>query len=96
MTVPEHASNWKVPSPATATHPDAELVRAVLQRDRKATAEFVSLHSDAIYAYVRRRLVPRVDLVDDIVQDVFVAALGGLAGFAGTSSLRNVIFTRSS
>lgn len=85
---PELAPNATAPSPAAAIHPDAELVRAVLQRDRKATAEFVSLHSDAIYAYVRRRLAPRVDLVDDLVQDVFVAALAGLAAFAGTSSLR--------
>jgi len=46
------------------------------------------LHLDAIYAYVRRRLIPRVDLVDDLVQDVFVAALGSLGAFAGRSSLR--------
>jgi len=70
------------------THSDAELVRAILQRDRKATAEFVSLYSDAIYAYVRWRLLPRTDLVEDLVQGVFVAALGSLTSFAGTSSLR--------
>lgn len=70
------------------THPDANLVLSILRRDRKATAAFVQLHSDAIYAYVRRRLTPRVDLVDDVVQDVFVAALDGLAGFSGSSSLR--------
>jgi RNA polymerase sigma-70 factor (ECF subfamily) len=75
-----------------ASHPDAELVRAILQRDRKATAELVRLYSDAIYSYVRRRLFPRADLVDDIVQDVFVAALDGLAGFSGNSSLRTWLF----
>jgi RNA polymerase sigma-70 factor, ECF subfamily len=88
MTLPEPASDSEAASPVAGTHRDAELVRAVLQRDRKATAEFVSLYSDAIYSYVRRRLTPRVDLVDDLVQDVFVAALGSLATFAGTSSLR--------
>jgi RNA polymerase sigma-70 factor (ECF subfamily) len=88
MNIPELTADAESASRVAATHQDAELVRAVLQRDRKATAEFVSLHSDAIYAYVRRRLIPRVDLVDDLVQDVFVAALGSLAAFAGTSSLR--------
>ena len=88
MTLPEPASDSEAASPVTGAHQDGELVRAVLQRDRKATAEFVLLYSDAIYAYVRRRLVPRVDLADDLVQDVFVAALGSLATFAGTSSLR--------
>ena len=88
MTLQEPASDSETASPVAGTHQDAELVRAVLQRDRKATAEFVFLYSDAIYAYIRRRLIPRVDLVDDLVQDVFVAALGSLAAFAGTSSLR--------
>jgi RNA polymerase sigma-70 factor (ECF subfamily) len=88
MTAPGLASD-SAPAPQVAeTHPDAELVRAILERDRKATAEFVSLYSDAIYAYVRLRLLPRADLVDDLVQDVFVAALGNLSAFAGTSSLR--------
>jgi RNA polymerase sigma-70 factor (ECF subfamily) len=82
------ASETETAAPVAPTSQDAELVRAVLQRDRKATSEFVLLHSDAIYAYVRRRLIPRVDLVDDLVQDVFVAALGGLSAFSGTSSLR--------
>jgi RNA polymerase sigma-70 factor (ECF subfamily) len=76
-------------SPTDAqTQSDAELVRGVLQKDRKATAEFVSRYADAIHAFVRRRLLPRTDLVDDVVQDVFVAALGSLASFAGVSSLR--------
>jgi RNA polymerase sigma-70 factor, ECF subfamily len=67
---------------------DSTLVAAILRRDRKATAELVSRHSEAVFAYVRRRLWPRTDLVEDIVQDVFMDALRGLAGFAGTSSLR--------
>jgi len=88
MTLPEAASDSEAASPVAATHQDAELVRAILQRDRKATAEFVSLYSDVIYAYIRRRLLPRADLVDDLVQEVFLAALGSLAAFAGASSLR--------
>jgi RNA polymerase sigma-70 factor, ECF subfamily len=41
-----------------------------------------------VYAYTRHRLTPRADLVDDVVQDVFLAALNGLAAFQGQSSLR--------
>ncbi len=38
--------------------------------------------------YARHRLAPRAELVDDVVQDVFLAALNGLTGFQGESSLR--------
>ena len=84
--------------PAAATAPasttqglstDHQLVAAVLRKDRKATAEFISQYADAIYGYVRHRLSPRAHLVDDVVQDVFVAALAGLASFRGTSPLRS-------
>src|SRR5262249_21754841 len=65
-----------------------QLVSRVLSKDRKATAEFVALHADGIYAYVRHRLIPRSDLVDDIVQDVFLSAWESLDRFQGTSPLR--------
>jgi len=45
-----------------------------------------------IYAYVRRRLIPRMDLVEDVVQEIFVAALDNLKQFRGTSSLRVWLF----
>jgi RNA polymerase sigma-70 factor (ECF subfamily) len=67
---------------------ERELIRAVLQNDRKAAARFVAGHIDAVYAYARHRLAPRADLVDDVVQDVFLSALNGLAAFQGHSSLR--------
>ncbi len=67
---------------------ERELVAAVLRKDRKATAAFVASYTDVLYAYVRQRLAPRTDLVDDLVQDVFVGALRGLHRFAGQSSLR--------
>src|SRR5262245_22203382 len=55
-------------------HDDGEraLVADVLRRDRKATAEFVSRYADRIYSYVSRRLAPNVDLVEDVVQEVFL------------------------
>src|SRR5262245_14683229 len=68
---------------------ERDLVAAILRRDRKATARFVADYTDSVYGYVRHRLAPRADLVDDIVQDVFLAALGSLATFLGKASLRS-------
>ena len=70
---------------------DVALVAAVLRKDRKATAELVSRHSGALYGYVRRRLAPRADLVDDLVQEIFLAVLKGLGAYAGQASLRSWI-----
>ena len=63
------------------------LVAAVLQKDRKAAAEFVARYADPIYGYVSRRLSPRADLVEDVVQDVFLVALQKLDTFAAQSSI---------
>lgn len=71
----------------SAREADLQLVSAVLSKDRKATAELVALHADIIYTYVQHRLIPRVDLVEDIVQDVFLSAWENLDKFQGTSSL---------
>lgn len=76
------------PVPPTLSAEERELVDAVLDKDRKAAAEFVERYSDSVYGYVRQRLAPRADLVDDLVQDVFIAALKGLPRFRGSSSLR--------
>ncbi len=67
---------------------DVRLAAAVLRKDRKATAEFVSRFADGIYAYVHSRLVPRRDLVDDLVQEVFLAAWENLEQYRGTSPLQ--------
>ena len=68
---------------------ERELVAAVLRKDRKATARFVAEYTDAVYAYVRHRLAPRADRVDDVVQDVLLAALGSLPTFQGSAPLRS-------
>jgi RNA polymerase sigma-70 factor (ECF subfamily) len=68
---------------------DEDLVAEVLRKDRKATAEFVARCADHVHRYVRRRLVPRTDLVDDLVQDIFLAAWENLEKFRGDSPLRN-------
>jgi RNA polymerase sigma-70 factor, ECF subfamily len=74
--------------PFTLATDERDLVESVLRKDRKAAARFVAAHVDAVYAYARHRLSPAADLVDDVVQDVFLAALNGLAAFQGQSSLR--------
>lgn len=76
------------PPPQENLRDEQQLVSAVLAKDRKATAELVSRYADGLYAYVRHRLAPRADLVDDLVQEVFLAALAGLRNFHGSSSLQ--------
>jgi RNA polymerase sigma-70 factor (ECF subfamily) len=63
------------------------LLDAVLKKDRKATAEFVSRYADPVYGYIAQRLAPRADLVEDLVQEVFLVALQKLDTFAGKSSV---------
>jgi RNA polymerase sigma-70 factor, ECF subfamily len=77
-----------VVEPFAAGADERDLVASVLRKDRKAAARFVAAHTDAVYAYARHRLAPRADLVEDVVQDVFLAALKGLTAFHGQSSLR--------
>lgn len=75
-------------SAVRAYESDIQLVAAILQRDRKATARLVELHADAVHRYVWRRLNPKVDLVNDLVQEVFMAAWRGLKTYSGESSLQ--------
>jgi RNA polymerase sigma-70 factor (ECF subfamily) len=72
----------------TSDADERELIAAVLRKDRKAAARFVALHIDAVYGYARSRLAFRADLVDDVVQEVFLGALNSLRNFQGQSSLR--------
>lgn len=67
---------------------DLALVRRIQRRDRKAIAEFVAEHADAVYGYVRFRLAPRCEATDDVVQDVFLAAWQKLPTYRGESPLR--------
>lgn len=71
--------------PAEMPSAERELVALILRRDRKATARFVAGYADSVYAYVRHRLAPRADMVEDVVQEIFLAALGSLPQFSGTS-----------
>ena len=76
-----------VPQADSLASEESILLDAVLRKDRKATAEFVSRYADPIYGYVSQRLAPRADLVEDLVQEVFLVALQKLDTFAGRSSV---------
>jgi len=67
---------------------DAALVSAVLRKDRKATAAFVDRYSGHIYGYVRSRLAPRYEQVEDLVQEIFLAAWENLSHYRATGSLQ--------
>ena len=66
---------------------DILLARAILARDRKATARFVELHADRVHGYVWRRLEPKTDSVDDIVQEVFLSSWRSLQTYSGQAPL---------
>ena len=74
-------------SPDVSNRADVELAQAVVARDRKATARFVELHADRVHGYVWRRLTPRTEPVDDIVQEVFLASWRAISSYAGQSTL---------
>lgn len=67
---------------------DSALVAAVLRKDRKATAKFVARYADVLYRYLRSRLAPTYDQVDDLVHEVFLAAWESLPGYQGTGPLQ--------
>jgi len=72
--------------PATS---EQRLVQAVLAKERKSTAEFVELCTDWIYGFVRHRLMPRAELVEDLMQEILLAAWQALPSYRQESSLRS-------
>jgi RNA polymerase sigma-70 factor, ECF subfamily len=70
------------------SHDDAALIAAVLRKDRKATAEFVARYSDHVYGYVRARLAPRYEQIEDLVQEIFLSAWENLVRYRGDGSLQ--------
>ena len=85
---PGASGGGKFSSDPVLSADDTALTAAVLARDRKATAEFVSRYADRIYSYVYSRLMPRNDLVEDLVQEVFLAAWQSLPSFRGQATLQ--------
>jgi RNA polymerase sigma-70 factor (ECF subfamily) len=67
---------------------DRSLVAQVLARDRKATAAFVARCADYVYPFVRRRLMPDTAMLEDIVQEVMLAAWQNLPTYRGDAGIR--------
>jgi RNA polymerase sigma-70 factor (ECF subfamily) len=84
---PQHSAQEAIPLGKSFSE-DLSLAAAILARDRKATAQLVELHSDAVHRYVWKRLAPKTEMVEDIVQEVFLAAWRGLANYSGAAPLR--------
>jgi len=72
---------------ALSTH-DRELVSEVLRKDRKASAEFVGRCADYAYPFVRHAVMPRSEVVEDLMQEILLAAWRNLGSFRGEASLR--------
>jgi RNA polymerase sigma-70 factor (ECF subfamily) len=71
----------------SAAADEEALLAALRLNDRKAAGEFVARYTDPVYDYVSRRLASNRGQVEDLVQDVFLAAIQSLDKFAGQSSL---------
>ena len=85
MGLPVQISTWTEASIAD----EQRLVAEVLAKDRKATADFVSRCSDWVYSFVRYRLTPRTEMVEDLTQETLLAAWQSLPNFRGDGSLRS-------
>jgi RNA polymerase sigma-70 factor (ECF subfamily) len=81
----------QIPAGEASVSYDKRLVAEVLAKDHKATAEFVVLCADAVYPFVRRRLMPNTASVDDLTQEILLTAWQNLEGFRGDSRLRTWI-----
>jgi DNA-directed RNA polymerase specialized sigma24 family protein len=62
---------------------DWGLVSEVLAKDRKATAAFVSQCADWIYPFVRRRLFPKAEAAEDLMQEILFATWQALPNYRG-------------
>ena len=67
---------------------DERLVAGVLLKDRKVTAEFVDRYADCLYGYILRRVRPQTEAIDDLVQEVFLAAWQNLKSFRAETGLK--------
>lgn len=73
-------------SPPGSSAVELRLIAEVLRKDRKSTAEFVSLCADWVYPFVRSRLSP--EAAEDMVQEIVLTGWQKLPNFRGDSSLR--------
>jgi RNA polymerase sigma-70 factor (ECF subfamily) len=73
--------------PALEQLDDQVLRGRVLRGDREAAGVLFRRHLEPVYEFVHYRMGGDRAAVEDVVQDTFLTALEGLAGFDGRSSL---------
>ncbi len=76
-------------APHESAADERRLVAEVLAKDRKATAEFVARCADWLYSFIRHRMAPRTEMVEDLMQETLLAAWQSLPKFRGDASLRS-------
>lgn len=74
---------------ARAATGERRLIAGVLAKDRKATAEFVANCADWLYPFVRNRVIPREEVVEDLIQEIVFAAWQALPSFRADANLRS-------
>lgn len=68
---------------------ESDLIRQATLGDRAALAQLLFDHHDVLQRHIARRLsagAPGVVLAEDILQQTFVRAAGGITSFAGTQA----------
>jgi RNA polymerase sigma-70 factor, ECF subfamily len=75
--------------PEVPVSEERRFVSEVLRKDRKTTAEFVSRCADWAYPLVRRRLTPRTEMMEDLMQEIVLAAWQNLSDYRGEAGLRS-------
>ncbi|WP_181197653.1 RNA polymerase sigma factor [Enhygromyxa salina] len=83
-----HRLHPKAPERATAAH---ELLARARRHDPAAQRELFELHKVRVTAQIQR-MTGDPAAVDDLVQEVFIAAFGSLARFRGDSELQTWLY----
>jgi RNA polymerase sigma-70 factor, ECF subfamily len=78
-------------SQAVASNEERRLIAGVLAKDRKVTGEFVAHCADWLYPFIRNRLIPRDEVVEDLIQEIVFAAWQALPSYRGNANLRSWI-----
>jgi len=73
---------------AQASDADRALALRLARGERGAAERLLAEHVDQVYEFVHYRVGGDVHAAEDVVQETFLAAFEGIAGFDGRSSLR--------
>lgn len=72
-------------------HTDRDLLDRIRAGDKSACAECIEIHSPGIYRLALRLMRNAAD-AEDVVQETFLNAFKGIAGFDGRSELRTWLY----